>query len=197
MAHVVLGRGTSHTPMLTLPADLWPAYASARPQPRAGLPARRPSDVLPGRARLRRPDVRARYRGPEAFHAQAEACQRALDELSRTLRGVKPDITIVIGDDQDEWFYEDNMPAFSVYWGETAPLIPRLAPVSTLDRAVAEAIIRGYGDIPLDVAVASRFGRFLIEYLIEHDFDVAHIRYAKQRTGNISGRIGNISANPR
>src|SRR5206468_940975 len=53
------------------------------------------------------PEVRARYRGPEPFQAQAEACQRALDELSGTLRGMKPDITVIIGDDQDEWFYDD------------------------------------------------------------------------------------------
>src|SRR5256712_3861505 len=38
----------------------------------------------------------------------------------------------------------------------------------------------------MDVPVASRFGRFLIEYLIEHDFDVAHMRYVKQPYG---GRV--------
>src|SRR2546427_5569341 len=43
--------------------------------------------------------------------------------------------------------------------------------------------MRGYGDVPMDVPVASRFGRFLIEYLIEHDFDVAHMRYVKQPYG--------------
>jgi hypothetical protein len=184
MAEIVLGIATSHTPMLTLPAELWPSYAERD--------ARNPELAFPPDGLVMSyedaldyvaPDVRAHYTGSEKFRAQADACQQALDELSRTLRGVKPDITIVIGDDQDEWFYEDNMPAFSVYWGETAPLIPRLAPVSTRDRAVAEAVIRGYGDIPLDVPVASRFGRFLIEYLVEHDFDVAHMRYAKQPYG--------------
>jgi hypothetical protein len=34
--------------------------------------------------------------------------------------------------------------------------------------------------------VASGFGRFLIEYLIEHDFDVAHVREPKQPYG---GRV--------
>jgi len=27
MAEIVLGLATSHTPMLTLPAELWPSYA--------------------------------------------------------------------------------------------------------------------------------------------------------------------------
>src|SRR5215813_5282884 len=126
------------------------------------------------------PEVRARYRGPEPFQKQAEACQRALDELASTLRGVKPDITVIIGDDQDEWFYEDNMPALAVYWGDTAPLIPRQVAGTGLDREVTEAIRRGYGDVAMDVPVASRFGRFLIESLVERDFDVAHLRYVRQ-----------------
>lgn len=132
------------------------------------------------------PEARARYRGPGPFVEQAETCHRALDELSATLRHVNPDVTIVIGDDQDEWFYEDNMPALSVYWGDTAPLVPRRVPASGSDREVAEAIARGYGDVAMDVPVPSRFGRFLIEYLIEHDFDVAHMRYTKQPYG---GRV--------
>src|SRR5262249_16055419 len=129
-------------------------------------------------------EVRARYRGPEPFQAQAEACQRALAELAGTLRGVKPDITVIIGDDQDEWFYDDNIPPLAGDWGETAPLIPRGTPGP--DRALAEAIARGYGDVRMEVPVASRFGRFLIEHLIEHDFDVAQMRYARQPYG---GRV--------
>src|ERR1700745_8096 len=107
-------------------------------------------------------------------------------ELSATLRGVAPDITIVIGDDQDEWFFEDNMPALSVYWGDTAPLIPREMTPGTRAPEGLEAIRRAYGDVAMDVPVASTFGRYLIEYLIEHDFDVAHMRYVKQPYG---GRV--------
>jgi hypothetical protein len=54
------------------------------------------------------------------------------------------------------------------------------------DPEIAEAIIKGYGDVAMDVPVASRFGRFLIEYLMEHDVDVAHTRYVKQPYG---GRV--------
>jgi 3-O-methylgallate 3,4-dioxygenase len=132
------------------------------------------------------PEVRARYRGPAPFLEQAATCQRALDELAGTLRDVNPDITIIVGDDQDEWFYEDNMPALAVYWGDTAPLVPRQAAGSGLDREVTEAIRRGYGDVAMDVPVASRFGRFLIESLVEREFDVAHMRYVRQPYG---GRV--------
>src|SRR3989442_9071164 len=187
MADLVLGIGTSHTPLLSLPADLWPAYARRDERnPELAFPPE--GLVMSYEEALHRvaPEIRARYRGPEPFPAQAEACQRALDELSGTLRGMKPDITVIIGDDQDEWFYDDNMPALAVYWGETAPLIPRTTPGP--DRALAEAIARGYGDVRLEVPVASRFGRFLIEHLIEHDFDVAHMRYARPSYGGSVAR---------
>jgi 3-O-methylgallate 3,4-dioxygenase len=186
MADLVLGIGTSHTPMLALPARHWPAYARADERnPELAYPPH--GWVMSYQEALDyvAPAVRAKYQGPAPFAAQAEACQRALTELSRTLRDVDPDITIVISDDQDEWFFEDNMPALAVYWGETAPLRPRtLAPGR--DPEIAEAIVRGYGDVAMDVPVASRFGRFLIEHLIEHDFDVAHVREVKQPYG---GRV--------
>ncbi len=52
---------------------------------------------------------------------------------------------------------------------------------------MAEAVNRrGYGDVAMDVPVASGFGRYLIEYLIDHEFDVAHMRYLEQPYG---GRV--------
>ena len=68
------------------------------------------------------------------------------------------------------------------YWSR--PLTPFRN--HTRDRAVAEAITRGYGDVAMDVPVPSAFGRHLIEYLIEHDFDVAHVRDVKPAYG---GRV--------
>lgn len=187
MAEIVLGIGTSHTPLLSLPARLWPAYASGdEKNPELTYPPH--GWVLSYAEALGHvsPEVRAKYRGPERFEGQSKACQGALDALSDTLRGVTPDITVIVTDDQDEWFFEDNMPALSVYWGESAPLIPRRPPRHVRDPEVAEAIVRGYGDVPMDVPVASQLGRFLIEYLIEHDFDVAHMRHLEQPYG---GRV--------
>ena len=187
MAQIVLGIATSHTPMLALSADLWGSYAQrdaenpelAFPPDGLVMPYQEALEVVPAEAR-------AKYRGAAPYPAQAAQCQRALDELSASLRAMSPDVTIVITDDQDEWFFEDNMPALAVYWGDTAPLRPRWMPAGVRDRAVTEAITRGYGDVPMDVPVASAFGRYLIEYLIEHDFDVAHVREVKPLYG---GRV--------
>ncbi|HEX6513372.1 MAG TPA: hypothetical protein VF157_13795, partial [Chloroflexota bacterium] len=171
MAEIVLGLGTSHTPLLSLPAELWPAYAEGdkrNPElvyPPHGwvMPFEEALDAVP-------PEIKGKYTGPEPFAGWAERCQRALDELSCTLRSAKPDITIIVSDDQDEWFYESNMPALSVYWGDTVPMVPRETGPSRNPEVLA-AITRGYGDTALDVPVAGAFGRFLIEYLMDHDFE--------------------------
>ena len=187
MAEIVLGIATSHTPMLALSADLWGSYAQRDAEnPELAFPP--DGLVMPYAEALGTvsAETRAKYRGAEPYAAQAAECQHALDELAASLRATVPDITIVITDDQDEWFFEDNMPALAVYWGDTAPLKPRYMPAGVRDSAVAAAITRGYGDVPMDVPVASAFGRHLIEHLVEHDFDVAHVRYPKDVYG---GRV--------
>ena len=108
--------------------------------------------------------------GAEPFAEQAARFKTALDTLATTLQDAEPDITVIISDDQDEWFYEHNMPRFAVYWGDSVPLIPRAVAPDAPD--MARRIAQGYGDVPLDVPVASRFGRYLVEYLCDHDFDV-------------------------
>jgi hypothetical protein len=186
MAEIVLGIGTSHTPLLTLPAALWPAYAegdkhnSELVYPPNGwtMSYDEALDYVPA-------ETKAKYTGPEQFQAWSDRCQNALDELSATLRSADVDWTIIISDDQDEWFYESNMPALAVYWGETAPVIPRKLNISR-NAEVAAAIARGYGDEYLDVPVPSAFGRFLIEYMMDHDFDVGQITYTNPEYG---GRV--------
>ena len=189
MADIVLGIGTSHTPMLSLPAELWPVFAKGdENNPELAYPPHGVVMSYQEALASASPELRGKYQGPAPFRAQADDCQRALDELSKTLRRANPDITVIITDDQDEWFFEDNMPALAVYWGDSAPLIPRRPPPRARDPEVAQAIVRGYGDVPMDVPVASRFGRFLIEYLTEHEFDVAHLRHVKQPYGGSVAR---------
>jgi 3-O-methylgallate 3,4-dioxygenase len=73
------------------------------------------------------------------------------------------------------------MPRFAIYWGNSLPLIPRsIVPGAT---EMATMIARGYGDVPMDVPVASHFGRYLVEYLGDHDFDVAHFTHVQQPYG--------------
>lgn len=63
---------------------------------------------------------------------------------------------VIVGDDQEEMFFNDNMPLFSIYWGESMRLIPRHTGES------APQIVRdsawGYGDVEMDVPVDAELG---------------------------------------
>ena len=45
-------------------------------------------------------------------------CNANSEKLSRVLADARLDAVIIIGDDQHEQFFEDNMPAILIYWGE-------------------------------------------------------------------------------
>jgi 3-O-methylgallate 3,4-dioxygenase len=182
MAKVVLGIGTSHTPLLSLPPEMWPTYAKGDERnPELSYPPSGNVMSFGQAVETLQAEGRSKYVGPEPFVAQAAAFTKALDTLASTLQAADPDVTIIISDDQDEWFYEHNMPRFAIYWGNSLPLIPRsIVPGAT---EMATMIARGYGDVPMDVPVASHFGRYLVEYLGDHDFDVAHFTHVQQPYG--------------
>jgi 3-O-methylgallate 3,4-dioxygenase len=180
MAKIVLGIGTSHTPMLALPPELWPTYAkNDERNPELAFPPH--GYVKPFVQAVDEKKQTTRYIGPEPFEDQAKRFEKALNALAQTLQDAEPDITIIISDDQDEWFYEHNMPRFAVYWANSVPLIPRAVPPDAPD--MARRIALGYGDVPMDVPVNARFGRHLVEYLCDHEFDPAHATNVRQPYG--------------
>ena len=189
MAQIVLGIGTSHSPMLALTAEQWPRYAVGDYQ-HTGLvfpPEGISMTYEEGLAHVPAA-IKERPLTDEVFSAQVDACQRGIAELAKTLQSVNPDVTVIISDDQDEWFYEDNMPTFSIFWGESVPIKPMPRRGNSRDPDVNEAIRLGYGDVAMDVPVASGLGRHMIEYMIEHEFDVAHFNYLHETYGGSVGR---------
>ena len=48
---------------------------------------------------------------------------------------------------------------------------------------VMKYISQGYGDVALDMPVPSRFGRHVIEFLMDHDFDISHMAYTEELYG--------------
>lgn len=183
MADIVLGIGTSHSPLLSLKPELWTEFASrdhlntelCYPPHGWAMTYSEALDYLPK-------EIIAKHRGEEPYAEQAAAFKRALDTLATTLQEAKPDITIIISDDQDEWLYEDNMPRFSIYWGDSVKLLPRKPPPGT-NPEIARATVVGFGEFELDVPVDSTFARYLLEYLCERDFDLAHFTHVSQPYG--------------
>ena len=166
MAEITLGIGTSHSPMLSTPPE---ALAGLGDLDRGRLAE------FAGKARENAAWI-GRELAPEVTRARHEATQAAIQQLRGVLAEEAPDVLVVIGDDQDEWFSADNQPALCIYWGETVenlpPPIERVPPLRQL------SYWGFYGDgtnraFPVDAAL----GKYLVETLTrEHDFDVAHVR---------------------
>ncbi len=189
MAKIVVGIGTSHSPMLALTAEQWPRYAKGD-YGHTGLVF--PPDGISmsyeeGLAHVSAA-IKERPLTDEVFSAQVDACQRGIAEIGRALREAKPDVTVIISDDQDEWFFEDNMPTFSIFWGDSIPLKPMPRRGNSRDADVNEAIRLGYGDVAIDVPVDSGLGYHMIEHMMEHDFDVAHFKHLHETYGGSVGR---------
>jgi catalytic LigB subunit of aromatic ring-opening dioxygenase len=166
MAQITLGVGTSHSPMLSTPPD---AYAGLAELDRGRVPG---FDAL---TREKAAWI-TRELTPGTLSARHAATEAAIARLGSVLAESAPDVLVVIGDDQNEWFSADSQPALCIYWGDSVENLPpsreRLAPARQL------SYWGYYGDganraFPVDAAL----GRHLVETLTrEHDFDVAHAR---------------------
>jgi hypothetical protein len=175
MARIVLGIGTSHTPMLNLGPEDWPRFEEldrrrahlhkdGRPATFDELLAAAPLVDITQEAHARR-------------HAEAMA---ALDRLHETLIEAKLDVVVIVGDDQKELYHDDHMPSVLVYRGETIANVPNRT-TRAMDPDVAwrpdwarrasalyyeETETRHY---PVDAGLANH----LIASLIDREFDVA------------------------
>ena len=185
MAVVSLGIGTSHTPMISLPVSSWPAYIEGD--------QRNTELAFPPNGWIRSYDeansdplwlATVPYEGPEVFPALSARCRDAVEDLAKTLREEPPDVVVIISNDQDEWFFDDNMPAFSIYWGRDASMRPFPLPPGRTG-AVADAIRAGYGDRTFEVSIEADLGRHLVEQLIEAEFDIASNTQMPESRGGV------------
>lgn len=180
MASIVLGIGTSHTPMLNVEREEWPRFCESDPtiarfRDKAG--GERSYDQL---LALADPEVR-RWLTADSFHRRYDRAQAGIATLRATLARVAPDIVIIIGDDQQELLHEGNMPAFLVYWGKeivSRPVAPRL-PWDWYNLANTHYFERS----PRRYPVAQDLALAIIDTMVEHGFDVAASAGLEQDAG--------------
>lgn len=172
MAQIVLGVGCSHSPILILDGEDW--VHRARDD-------RRNANLYTLDGRKQSYDELLAERGepfvaqsePSLFPAQARQAEAALDRLEACLLDARPDVVLVIGDDQDELFGFDNMPALSVYLGEEVVMKEMPLPHPRLTWT-DKSFWAGYGmDMPHRFAAAPALGRDLVKGLIREGVDVS------------------------
>lgn len=172
MAQVVLGLGSSHSPQLSTPPEIWPQHAE-RDKRNPDL-RRADGRVYSYEELAAAVDTSIQKELTQAtWQRRYEACQRGIKKLGELLTEVSPDIVVMIGDDQKELFHEENMPALLVYSGETIRNTPRYGHKAP---PALQAAAWAYGETTQDYPVASDLAKHVIHALIEQEFDVAHSR---------------------
>lgn len=139
MARITFGLGTSHGVMLSIPAKYWferVSFDRTNPEHyyRGGVYT---FDQLVDKLRGR--DLAAQIT-PEVSEARQARCQRAISALADVWEARRPDLAVIIGNDQKEIFTGDHIPAFAVFWGDYVEGHPRSPEyLAKLNPAVARA----------------------------------------------------------
>ena len=171
MAEIVLGMALSHGPMLsTLPA-MWELRAGADRANKHHWYRGRSYAYAALAAERRSFEKDASLEERTRRHA---ACQSALGELTRRFAEARPDLVIVVGNDQLEVFKHDLLPGITVYAGEAIENIP----LSEEQRAKLPPgiAIAEEGHCPPGGAVypgAPREAELVLRLLVEQHFDAA------------------------
>lgn len=170
MAQIVLGIGTSHTPMLNAPLGDWSRFIERdrlRPHlDKAGRPMT--YDELERQAD---PDMGAQLT-PEVFALRHKAALAEVERLGAIVRDARLDTLIVVGDDQKELYDDDNMPAILLYRGKTirnVPLVDHPGP----DWARKASARYFEPDQPRDYPVDDQLAMHLIHHLMDAEFDLS------------------------
>ena len=182
MADIVLGIGTSHSPLLNSPAEDYPKHAAIDASGRKLIDKNGRPCTYGELLEKADPSIKQQIE-PKVLEERSARCTANIARLARDLAEAKLDALIVIGDDQHEQFFDDNMPAMLVYWGETiennplhmdedAPAFWRKA------RSQFPA-----SDKPRQYPVDAKLGLHLIEGLIEQGFDVSQSKKLSKEHG--------------
>lgn len=119
MANIVMGLWTAHGPSLNSTPDSW-----------AKLVDKDRSRIHWYKGKQYKFDELVAIRAGEGFDAATEcaretqfsrfeACQAAIEKMAEEWQRVKPDVCVIMGNDQHELIHESMMPTFAVYHGET------------------------------------------------------------------------------
>jgi hypothetical protein len=177
MAQIVLGIGTSHTPMLNAAADEWPLFEEIDRQ-RAHLHKDGRRATYDELLAIAPPALRAELAPEKLARRHAEAMV-ALSRLNAALIGARLDAVVIIGDDQKEIYHEGNMPSVLVYRGETIPNVPNRTRAPAPDWATRpewskRAFARYYeASETRHYPVHAKLANHLIGALIDREFDVS------------------------
>jgi hypothetical protein len=184
MARITLGIGTSHGPMLSIRPESWSERVKAdRVNPQHFF--RGKTYTFDELVAFRKAESLQQQIGPTVFRERHTRCQEAIRRLADVFDSNRPDVAVVVGNDQMEVFTKDYVPAFAVFWGEFVEGIPRTPEfLAALPPGIAEAEFDRTPSEYTRYPTLPDFGRHIIEHTMQSGFDVA------QLTRLLTGEIG-------
>jgi hypothetical protein len=140
---------------------------------------------------LRQSDGFAARNTALARQAHYDRCQRQLDMLGEILAATKPDIMVVIGDDQHEWFTEELQPTFGVFCGER---VINFAPTpEEIEHHTREgrgpSVSGNHPPVDQPYPIAKNLAEHMIAQAMRDGFDVAAI-LAQPKHGTETKNLG-------
>jgi hypothetical protein len=173
VAEIVLGIGTSHSPLLNSPAEDYAKHAEIDAKGRKLLD--KDGEPCSYGELLAKADPAIKQQiEPAVLTERANRCTANIERIAKVIEDAKLDALIVIGDDQNEQFSDDNMPAMLIYWGETIennPLHMEEDAPAFWRKARSQYHVEGQSK---QYPVASELALHIIKSLIVSQFDVSH-----------------------
>src|ERR1700704_4921554 len=117
MAKIVLGMGTSHTPMLLASDETLTRFVETDQKIKHRDKEGRP--VTYGDLLEKADPKLAHMVAPKDLVARQNVARDAAKHLRKAIAAAQLDALIVLGDDQNESYREDCRPAFAIYYGDT------------------------------------------------------------------------------
>ena len=193
MAKIVLAIATTHGPQLHTTVAQWALRVKAdqaRVHPYRG--GSHTFDALVAMRKAEGLEVKSTMEAMAGYHHR---CHAAMETLADKWAEVKPDIAVILGNDQHEVFETDELnPAFMVFYGDKIPNYLQteerrksLPPgVAEGEHGHATAAYTEYAGVP-------DLGAHIIKTLIQNNFDVAASKiWPKNARNGASHAFGHI-----
>jgi Catalytic LigB subunit of aromatic ring-opening dioxygenase len=182
LADLTLAIGTSHSPMLNSPAEDFARHAEIDQAGRKLLDKDGRPCSYEELERQVGPEITAQLT-LDVLRDRVAQCQAGIDRLAKTIQDSAIDVLVIVGDDQREQFFDDNMPAISIFWGAEITNnvldLPDDAPEFWKRARSQYHETSGPRSYPVD----SDLARHLIDTLVDQQFDISLSRELRFERG--------------
>lgn len=172
MADIVLGVGASHSPLLNSPAEDYPKHAEIDASGRKLLDKHGRAVSYGELLERADPSIREQIKH-EVLEQRTAACTANINRLDREIHEANLDALVIVGDDQNEQYGDDNMPAILIYRGKTIvnnPLMMAEDAPEFWRHARSQYHVKSE---PIEYPVAHELASHLIDTLMDDEFDIA------------------------